>query len=205
MDWTHVTKFFNVFSNHSSISTLLKIRRWIKFSPPPPVLSSLGLNSLNFLLPAGQPPASLALPPSSVPTLAVPYVLVPSAALSHYPLVAGGLQQQGPDAHAKLSFGLPAVMSPAHFTVGAAPYGMAAASEISWSSLPTPSTPEQSRLYGSAGGAPHSPSRPLQTISISAPDPLVRNELFVCIQLGEHTEMSSEPINSDIVCLHNDA
>ncbi|XP_006805626.1 transcription factor E2F7, partial [Neolamprologus brichardi] len=128
------------------------------------VPNNAGLNGLNFLLSAGQPAASLALPPSSVPTLALPYVLVPSAALSHYPLVAGGLQQQGSDAHTKLSFGLPAMMSPAHFMVGGAPYSVVP--------VPPPSTPEQSGLYRSSVGTPHSPSRPRPTISINTPEPL---------------------------------
>nr|XP_033470319.1 transcription factor E2F7 [Epinephelus lanceolatus] len=137
------------------------------------VPNNAGLNSFNFLLSAGQPPASLALPPSSVPTLALPYVLVPSAALSHYPLVASGLQQQGSDAHNKLSFSLPAVMSPAHFMVGAAPYGLAAAtSEMSRSPVPSPSTPEQNGLYGSATGTPHSPSGPRHTVTINTQEPL---------------------------------
>lgn len=128
--------------------------------------SFLGLNGLNFLLSAGQPAASLALPPSSVPTLALPYVLVPSAALSSYPLVAGSLQQQGSDAHTKLSFGLPAMMSPAHFMVGGAPYSVVP--------VPPPSTPEQSGLYRSSVGTPHSPSGPRQTININTPEPMVR-------------------------------
>ncbi|XP_070710137.1 transcription factor E2F7 [Pempheris klunzingeri] len=142
--------------------------------PPQPshylyVPNSAGLNSLNFLLSAGQP-AGLALPPSSVPTLALPYVLVPSAALSSYPLVASGLTQPASDAHSKLSFSLPAVMSPAHFMVGAAPYGLAAASEIN--SRSSPSTPEQSRLYGIATGTPQSPSGPHQTVGIGTPEPV---------------------------------
>ncbi|KAF3704906.1 Transcription factor E2F7 [Channa argus] len=136
------------------------------------VPNSAGLNSLNFLFPAGRAPAGLAVPAGSVPTLAVPYVLVPSAALSHYPLVAGGLQQQGSDTHAKLSFSLPAVMSPAHFTVGATPYSLAAASEISWSPVQSPATPEPSRLYTSAVATPHSPSGPHQTVNINTPEPL---------------------------------
>ncbi|KAE8281612.1 Transcription factor E2F7 [Larimichthys crocea] len=137
------------------------------------VPNNAGLNNLNFLLSASQPPAGLALPPSSIPTLALPYVLLPSAALSHYPLVASGLPQQGSDAHNKLSFSLPAVMSPAHFMVGAAAaYGMAAASEISRSPAQTPSTPEHSRMYGSAAGTPHSPSGLRQAVSINTPEPL---------------------------------
>ncbi|TKS91075.1 Transcription factor E2F7 [Collichthys lucidus] len=137
------------------------------------VPNNAGLNNLNFLLSASQQPAGLALPPSSIPTLALPYVLLPSAALSHYPLVASGLAQQGSDAHNKLSFSLPAVMSPAHFMVGAAAaYGMAAASEISRSPAQTPSTPEHSRMYGSAAGTPHSPSGLRQAVSINTPEPL---------------------------------
>lgn len=161
-----------------------------------PDLSSPGLNSLNFLLSAGQPPAGLALPPSSVPTLALPYVLVPSAALPHYPLVASGLQPQGSDAHNKLSFSMPAVMSPAHFMVGAAPYGLAAASEISRSPAPSPSsTPEQSRLYGSATGTPHSPSGPRQTVSINTPEPLVRiSSSIVAFPTHTHTHLCSKSL-----------
>nr|XP_046235357.1 transcription factor E2F7 [Scatophagus argus]XP_046235358.1 transcription factor E2F7 [Scatophagus argus] len=136
------------------------------------VPNNAGLNSLNFLLSAGQSPAGLALPPSSVPTLALPYVLLPSAALSGYPLLASGLPQQGSDAHNKLSFSLPAVMSPAHFMVGTVPYGLAAASDISKSPIPSPSTPEHNRPNGSAAGAPHSPSRPCQTVTINTPEPL---------------------------------
>lgn len=137
---------------------------------PPVLFSSSGLNSLNFLLSAGQPAAGVALPPSSVPTLALPYVLLPSAALSHYPLVASGLQQPGSDT--KVSFSLPTVMSAAHFMVGGAPYGLAA--EISRSPVTSPSTPEQSRLYvSSAAGTPHSPSRPRHTVSITTTEPLV--------------------------------
>ncbi|XP_030576377.1 transcription factor E2F7 [Archocentrus centrarchus] len=134
------------------------------------VPNNAGINGLNFLLSAGQPAASLALPPSSVPTLALPYVLVPSAALSHYPLVASSLQQQGSDAHTKLSFSLPAMMSPAHFMVGGAPYSVTAASEIRVPA-PSPSTPEQSGRYRSAAGTPHSPSGPRQTVGINTPEP----------------------------------
>ncbi|XP_068572857.1 transcription factor E2F7 [Cebidichthys violaceus] len=130
------------------------------------VPNNAGLNSLNFLLSAGQSPAGLALPHGGVPTLALPYVLVPSAGLSHYPLVAGGLQQQqGPEARNKPSFSLPA-----HFMVGAAPYGLAA--EIGGSPAPSPSTPEQNGLYSSVAGAPHSPSGLHQTVSIHTPEPL---------------------------------
>ncbi|KAF7660195.1 hypothetical protein LDENG_00286530 [Lucifuga dentata] len=138
------------------------------------VPNNAGLNSLNFLLSAGQSPAGLALPPSSVPTLALPYVLLPSAALSTYPLMAGGVKQHGSD----LSFNLPAVMSPAHFMVGGAPYGLAAPSEISRSPVPSPSIPEQTRPYVAAG-PPHSPSGPRQTVSVATPEPLTPKEAIV--------------------------
>lgn len=136
------------------------------------VPNTAGLNSFNFLLSAGQTPAGLALPPSSVPTLPLPYILLPSAALPHYPLVAGSLQQQTSDAHNKLSFSLPAVMPPAHFMVGASPFGFAAASDVGRSPVPPPSTPEQSRMYRSATGAPQSPATSCHTVSISTPEPL---------------------------------
>ncbi|XP_058482299.1 transcription factor E2F7 [Solea solea] len=134
------------------------------------VPNNAGLNSLNFFLSAGQPPASLALPSSGVPTLALPYVLVPSSALSQYPLVTNGLQQQGSDAHTKLSFSLPTVMSPAHFTA----YSLttAAAPDVSWSPVPSPSTPEQSRQYESTAATPHSPQVPRQTVRTSTPEQL---------------------------------
>lgn len=122
---------------------------------------------MNFLIPAGQPPAGMALNP----TLAVPYVLLPSTALSHYPLVAGGLQQQVPDSqnsHTKLSFSLPSVMPHPRYMVGAVPYSLAAGSE-----RPSPATPEHSRLPGTLTGTPNSPSGPQQTVTVSTPEPLV--------------------------------
>lgn len=134
-----------------------------------PLLSSpspTGLKGVNLIFPAGQPPAGTGLNP----TLAVPYVMLPSAALSHYPLVAGGLPQQLSDAqnsHKKLSFSLPSVMPP--FLVGAVPYNIAAGSERS----SAPATPEHSRAQGSLTGTPNSPSGPHQTVNISTPEPLV--------------------------------
>lgn len=153
-----------------------KMKKWISLLlnhlPFSPHLSPAGLNSLNFLLSSGQPPAGIALNPSGVPTLGLPYLLLPSAALSHYPLVASSLPQQGADIQNKLSFGLPAVMPPAHFMVGAVPYNLAAASERSPVLLP--STPEHSRLYAPAAGTPHSPAGSHQTVSLCTPEPLVR-------------------------------
>ncbi|XP_028255105.1 transcription factor E2F7 isoform X3 [Parambassis ranga] len=128
------------------------------------VPNNAGVNNLNFLLSGGQTPAGVVLPPSSSgPTLALPYVLVPSA-LSHYPLVPSSLQQQGSDAHSNLSFSVPAMMSATHFVMGTSPYSMAASEVTSGPPVPLPSTPEQSSLS--------SPSRPRQTVCISTPEPL---------------------------------
>lgn len=151
-------------------------------------LSPLGLTSLNFLLSAGQSPGGLALPPGSVPTLALPYILVPSSALSHYPLVAYGHQPAGTDAHAGLSFTLPATMSPAHFVVGTAgPYDIAGASELGGSPrVQSPSTPEQTRTYGSAPVPPHSPAGSRQQLDTPLTEPQVRTDNWHT-QLHKHT------------------
>lgn len=146
--------------------------------------SSVGLNSLNFLLSAGQPPSSLALNSGGVPTVALPFVLLPSASLSHYPLVASSLPQQGSDAHNKLSF-RPTVMPPAHFMVGAVPYSLTAASEMRTSPAASPTTPEHSRLYESASGTPHSPSGLCQTVSVGTTEPLVRT-VYTAVALHTH-------------------
>lgn len=131
-------------------------------SPHP---SPTGLNGVNFLIPAGQPPAGMAVNP----TLAVPYVLLPSAALSHYPLVAGGLQpQDSQNSHTGLSFSLPSVMPQPRYMVGAVPYSLTAGPE-----RPPPATPEHSRLQGALTGTPKSPSGPHQTVNVSTPEPLV--------------------------------
>uniref|UniRef100_A0A3P8WPX2 Transcription factor E2F7 n=1 Tax=Cynoglossus semilaevis TaxID=244447 RepID=A0A3P8WPX2_CYNSE len=92
-----------------------------------------GLNSLNFFLPSNHPPTS------AVPTMALSYVLVPSAALSHYPLVTGGHRQQGPEAHAKLGFSLPTTASSGH--CGAAPFTLVS-SDYGWSPRPSQSSPD---------------------------------------------------------------
>lgn len=126
-----------------------------------------GLNGVNLLIPAGQPPAGIALNP----TLAVPYVLLPSTALSHCPLVAGGLPQQVSDSHASLSFSLPSLMPHPHYMVGAVPYSFTAGSERS--PLLPPATPEHSRLQGTLTGTPNSPSGPHQTVDVTTPEPLV--------------------------------
>ncbi|XP_029969595.1 transcription factor E2F7 [Salarias fasciatus] len=101
------------------------------------VPNNAGLNSLNFLLSAGQPVPGVGLPPSGVPALALPCVLVASPALSHFSLLSGGPA-------------VPAMMPPGHFLMGAAPYGGGGCS-----------SPERRRAYGSgAAGAPRSPNTP---------------------------------------------
>ncbi|XP_046878736.1 transcription factor E2F7 [Hypomesus transpacificus] len=119
---------------------------------------------LNFLLSSGQPPSSLALPPGSVPTMA--YLLVPST-LPQYPVMAGSLQ--GPDGHA--SFSVPAMVSPAHFMVGAGHYAVPGAPECG-GSAPSPASPEQRRGYGPAAGHPHSPLETRKAVSTPLTEPL---------------------------------
>uniref|UniRef100_A0A3Q2YVU1 Transcription factor E2F7 n=1 Tax=Hippocampus comes TaxID=109280 RepID=A0A3Q2YVU1_HIPCM len=114
------------------------------------VPNNTGLKSLNFLLPSGQP--STHLPTSTVPPLALPYVLVPSAALSHYPL-------QGTDA--QVGFNLPA-----RFMVAAAPYGLPP--ELGQvSPIPSPTTPEQGGR--GATGVPLPPTTPHTPKEIPVP------------------------------------
>ncbi|XP_045069539.1 transcription factor E2F7 [Coregonus clupeaformis] len=121
------------------------------------VPNSAGLNSLNFLLSAGQTPDGLTLPAGTMPTLTLPYVLVSSSTLSPYPLMANG-----GDAHANLNFNMSAMMSPACFVMGAAgPYAVARAPEFSGLAVaPALSSPEQHRLFGSGPIPPHSPLEP---------------------------------------------
>ncbi|XP_023205756.1 transcription factor E2F7 isoform X1 [Xiphophorus maculatus] len=136
------------------------------------VPNSAGLNNFNFLIPAGQPAANMSLPPSSVPTMALPFVLVPSAALSHYPLVAGGVQQtQTSDNPSGLRFSLPTMMSPAAFMVGTAPHSVMEASDVSVQHLPSPVAPELGRHHVSAAGTPRSPAGPRQNVGVSTPEP----------------------------------
>ncbi|RVE56357.1 hypothetical protein OJAV_G00220380 [Oryzias javanicus] len=111
--------------------------------------NTAGLNSLNFLIPAGQPPAGVALPPA----MALPYVLLPSAAIPHYPLVAS-------DSPAHLGFGL---VPPSPFMMGATPFRAAGSSEV---------TPTQGGISPSQTGAntpePQTPHSPKETSSSTA-------------------------------------
>ncbi|KAK7878149.1 hypothetical protein WMY93_031230 [Mugilogobius chulae] len=101
------------------------------------VPNNAGLNSLNFLLSSAHSASALSLPSGSVPSLAVPYVLLPSSSLPQYPVLTSPLRTPpGTEAHPRVSFGVPTVVSPGQFLVQ------------------TPSTPEQSRIY--AASTPHS-------------------------------------------------
>ncbi|NXK85022.1 E2F7 factor, partial [Amazona guildingii] len=51
------------------------------------VQSTAGLSSLNFLLPANQAPGAISLAANQLPSLSVPCVMVPPAALASFPLV----------------------------------------------------------------------------------------------------------------------
>lgn len=79
--------------------------------------------------------------------MALPYVLLPSAAIPHYPLVAS-------DSPAPLGFGL---VSPSPFMMGATPFRAAGSSEVSR----TVSTPTQSGFS-------------LSQTAINTPEPQVR-------------------------------
>uniref|UniRef100_A0A8C7JUB3 Transcription factor E2F7 n=1 Tax=Oncorhynchus kisutch TaxID=8019 RepID=A0A8C7JUB3_ONCKI len=111
------------------------------------VPNSAGLNSLNFLLSAGQTTGGLTLPAGTLP-----YVLVPSSTLSPYPLMANR-------GDANLNFNMSTMMSPACFVVGSAgPYTVAGAPEFNGVAVaPALSSPEQHPLFGSAPIPSHSP------------------------------------------------
>lgn len=135
------------------LSLLIEIRtNWVT------VLFSLS-TGLNFLLSAGHSPGSvalspggMALSPGTVPSLAVPYVLLPSSALSSYP--AALLANAPVDSHAHpqgIGFNMPAVVSPAHFVVSPGAFAMTGASPSA-----TPSAAEHPLVYGTA--VPASPA-----------------------------------------------
>lgn len=77
-------------------------------------LFSVGLNSLNFLMPAGQTQGG-------VPAVAVPYFLLPSS------LITGAVPPSGVEGAAKsgLSFRVPTVLSPTRFVMAGGAFGVA--------------------------------------------------------------------------------
>lgn len=108
-----------------------------------------------------------------MPTLAMPYVLVPSAALSPYPLMANGLQAGGTDApHTNLNFNMPSIMSPAHFVVSSGHFAVAGTAEFNGSG-PALCSPEQAGLLGSGSLPPHSPLEPRQSVALPLKEPQV--------------------------------
>lgn len=72
------------------------------------ILNSVGLNGLNFLMPAGHAQGG-------VPAVAMPYFLV------HSPLIAGTMPSSGAEG---LSFSVPTVLSPARFVMAGGAFGV---------------------------------------------------------------------------------
>ncbi|KAG9340002.1 hypothetical protein JZ751_022112 [Albula glossodonta] len=54
----------------------------------------------------------------------MPYVLVPTSALSAYPILTNGASPTCGDGQGKISFGMPAMVSPTHFVVGASTFAV---------------------------------------------------------------------------------
>nr|XP_015208235.1 PREDICTED: transcription factor E2F7 isoform X1 [Lepisosteus oculatus] len=127
------------------------------------VPNSAGLNGLNFLLSAGPSSGGLALSPNGLPTLALPYVVVPSSTLPPYSLMANSLPAgAGTHMHNKgpVSFNVPAMVSPARFVVGP-------------TSVPVPSSsayspPQEGQVPSSGRSSPEQP-RPVSTVSVDSP------------------------------------
>ncbi|XP_066580188.1 transcription factor E2F7 isoform X2 [Amia ocellicauda] len=143
-----------------------------------------GLNGLNFLLPAGHGAGGLTLSPNGLPALALPYVVVPSSALSPYPLLASGLPGANADLHGKgtISFNMPAMVSPARFVIGARP-------------APAPATPEFSpshqdgRLPALGYSSPEEP-RPLSAGNPDTPATLGPLSAFLRLQPQPQTPLT---------------
>lgn len=121
---------------------------------------------LNFLLSAGHSPGSMALSPGAVPSLAVPYVLVPSSALSSYPAALLANTPLDSQAHPQgVGFNMPAMVSPAHFVVSPGAFAMTGASPSS-----TLSSAEHPLVYSSAVPAsPATAQRQHDSLPLSAP------------------------------------
>ncbi|KAG5267668.1 hypothetical protein AALO_G00224300 [Alosa alosa] len=137
---------------------------------------------LNFLLSAGHSaggvamsPGGVALSPGAMSSLAVPYVLVPSSALSSYP--AALLTNGSVDSHAHppgIGFNVPTMMSPAHFVVSPGAFALASPST-------TLSAPEHSFLGVSAiPASPATVQRQHDRLPLSDPHtPLTPKEAMV--------------------------
>ncbi|XP_061106639.1 transcription factor E2F7 [Conger conger] len=120
------------------------------------VPNSAGMNGLNFLLSPGSAPGGLALSQGGMSALALPYVLVPTSALSAYPLVGRGVPGPCADAQGGISFGVPTMVSPAQFVVGGGSFAVAGAP-----GFPPPEHTPQT----------HSPREPRQTPALPRMDP----------------------------------
>ncbi|KAK6488299.1 mRNAion factor E2F7-like [Huso huso] len=111
------------------------------------VPSSAGLSGLDFFLAAGHSPGSLSLSPSRLASLALQYVVLPSSALSSFPLIAPGLS----GTNGSVNFRMPGGVNPTHFLIapGAVPCPRTPECSSSPNGLaPSPGhlSPEQERL-----------------------------------------------------------
>ncbi|XP_051974880.1 transcription factor E2F7 isoform X2 [Xyrauchen texanus] len=134
-------------------------------SPKDPILSShylyvpntAGLNGLNFLMPAGHTQGG-------VPTVALPYFLVPS------PLIAGAVSTSNADGSGSsgLSFSLPTVLSPARFVMAGGAFGVTGSTDVMNSPehhrAPVPTFSPQARRTQESSKLTHTqtPSTPKQ-------------------------------------------
>uniref|UniRef100_A0A8C7L3C2 Transcription factor E2F7 n=1 Tax=Oncorhynchus kisutch TaxID=8019 RepID=A0A8C7L3C2_ONCKI len=104
-------------------------------------LSPPGLNSLNFLLSAGQTTGGLTLPAGTLP-----YVLVPSSTLSPYPLMANR-------GDANLNFNMSTMMSPACFVFNGVALSLNCVVSGPHSLVSPPQTPQTPKEAAAGGGS----------------------------------------------------
>ncbi|MBN3315119.1 E2F7 factor, partial [Atractosteus spatula] len=150
------------------------------------VPNSAGLNGLNFLLSTGPSSSGLALSPNGLPTLALPYVVVPSSTLPPYSLMANSLPAgAGTHLHSKgpVSFNMPAMVSPAQFVVGPR-------------SVPVPGgsaySPPQEGQVPSSGQS--SPEQPRSVSTVSADSPAGPGQLSAMPNLQPHVKQPQTPL-----------
>ncbi|XP_044133051.1 transcription factor E2F7 [Bufo gargarizans] len=77
------------------------------------VPSSTGLNGFNFFLPANQATGAMGISQSPLPHLNVPYVMVPSTALTAFPFICSpAVTSSASSDHASLNYSLPGMTTP---------------------------------------------------------------------------------------------
>ncbi|KAM4748871.1 transcription factor E2F7 [Rhinophrynus dorsalis] len=110
------------------------------------VPSPAGFNGFNFLLPSNQTAGSVGLNPSPVASLNIPYVMVPSTALTALPFICSSATSNllpstssgSPSSPAGMNFSLPGKTSATHLLIGPSPAVPTTLSELS-PDLPQPS------------------------------------------------------------------